>query len=557
MYRREYCDLQCSRRRAVASGAVSEPERLALLTTVARHNGVENVNTSQTGALFEAVRDGASSLDLAACSGYGGVNFAGEGRLEFVQQQRVSAGYFRVLGVAPQYGREFEHAEDVPHGPPLAILSWDFWQRVYRGDPAVLGRSMNLRGEPYTIVGIMPKQFHGMGAIDLWTPLRPTRTGEGSGSNYGVVARLKPGVTWAAANSQLQSLSKSLVETTGFPREYKDFEERVVPLQSGETQNSRTQLWLTWGAVLMVLVIGCVNIAGLMLARAAGRHREIATVLALGGGADEDRSPASHRKRPAGSGRLCSRCALLGLCKPIPWLKELGAARLEMCNSIQLEYPGCCSQCSPWRSSTSVAFGLAPALKTRPRLDIPVGPCGRWARSRRDSAVGWTPHMCSWRLEVALSLVLLVSAGLMIRTLGYLNGLNPGFDTRNVISAQASLQDARYNTSVAVNRLYTRVARSHSQDSRRAVCRGGTDAALRAAAERRVPHPGWRQQLAPIRDRGGLCDAGLFRNPADSRPPRPRPRRYRRSRKAAPWQSSVSRLPANISPRTKCWVAIS
>lgn len=424
-----------------------EPDRLALLTTVARQNG-ERVNTSQTGALFEAVRDGAPSLDLAAYSGYGGVNFAGEGRLEFVQQQRVSAGYFRVLGIAPQYGREFERAEDVPHGAPLAVLSWHFWQRVYRGDRAVLGRAMNLRGEPYTIIGIMPKEFRGAGPIDLWTPLRPTRTGEGSGSNYGVVARLKPGVTWAAANSQLQALSKGLVETPGFPREYKDFEERIVPLQSGVTQDSRTQLWLTWGAVLLVLVIGCVNIAGLMLARAVGRHREIATRLALGGGrARIVRQLLTESVLLALGG--CAIGVALGL-KAIPWLKELGAESLEMWNPIQLNVRVLLAMLGV-AIATSVAFGLAPALQTS-RLDIRsvLVEGGRGVAGTRR---GWTRNVLV-AFEVALSLVLLVSAGLMIRTLGYLNGLNPGFDTRNVISAQASLQDARYKTSVAVNLLY-------------------------------------------------------------------------------------------------------
>ena len=307
---------------------------------------------------------------------------------------------------------------------------------------------MNLRGEPYTIIGIMPKEFRGAGPIDLWTPLRPTRTGEGSGSNYGVVARLKPGVSWAAANSQLQSLSKGLVETPGFPREYKDFEERIVPLQSGVTQDSRTQLWLTWGAVLRVLVIGCVNIAGLMLARAVGRHREIATRLALGGGrARIVRQLLTESVLLALGG--CAIGVALGL-KAIPWLKELGAESLEMWNPIQLNVRVLLAMLGV-AIATSVAFGLAPALQTS-RLDIRsvLVEGGRGVAGTRR---GWTRNVLV-AFEVALSLVLLVSAGLMIRTLGYLNGLNPGFDTRNVITAQASLQDARYKTSVAVNRLY-------------------------------------------------------------------------------------------------------
>ncbi len=310
------------------------PERLALLTTVSREHGAENINDSQTGALFEAVRAGAPLLDLAAWSGHGGVNFASAGHLEFVEQQRVSTGYFRVLGIAPQYGREFLPVEDLPltrpgesGGPTVAILSYGFWQRIFHGDPAALGRAVNLRGEPYTVVGIMPKDFRAIGPIDVWTPLHPSRTGEGGGSNYGVVARLEPGATWTAAQSQLQALSRSLMETPGFPREYKNFEERIVPLDRGLSSSSRTQLLVAWAAVLMVLVIGCVNVAGLMLARSSVRHREIATRLALGAGRG-----AIVRQLLTESLLLALGGCVLGVAlgyAGIGWLKDLGAARLE------------------------------------------------------------------------------------------------------------------------------------------------------------------------------------------------------------------------------------
>src|ERR1044072_2537966 len=102
----------------------------------------------------------------------------------------------------------------------------------------------------------MPREFRSTGPVDVWTPLRPSRTGEGGGSNYGVVARIKAGVSWGAASELLRALRKTLTETPGFPREYgNDFEERIIPLQQGMTTESRTQLLLTWGAVLIVLII--------------------------------------------------------------------------------------------------------------------------------------------------------------------------------------------------------------------------------------------------------------------------------------------------------------
>src|SRR6516164_8966302 len=163
-----------------------DADRLALLVTA--HDKGE-VNDSQNGALFEAVRDGASLLEIAAYSGSSGVNFASGGRAEFVKQQRVSTGYFRVLGVPPLFGREFTAAEDRPGGPAVAILSNRFWQRVFQFDPGAIGRAIQLRGEPYTVIGVMPQGFRTDAPADLWTPLRPQRTGEGGGTNYGVVAR--------------------------------------------------------------------------------------------------------------------------------------------------------------------------------------------------------------------------------------------------------------------------------------------------------------------------------------------------------------------------------
>jgi predicted permease len=313
-----------------------DADRLGMMTTLARSKGQEFLNTSQNGAMFEAVRDRVPSLEIAAWSGVSGVNFAGEGRLEFVQQQRVSAGFFHVLGIGPQFGREFTRAEDVAGGPALVVLSHAFWQRVFHGDPGALGRAITLRGEPYTVAGIMPREFRAMGPVDVWTPLRPSRTGEGGGSNYGVVARIKPGISREVVSEQLRALSRTLMETPGFPREYgNDFEERIVPLQKGMTVESRTQLLLTWGAVLIVLTIGCVNIAGLMLARSGARRREIATRVALGGS-----RPAIVRQLLTESVLLALGGGALGIVigrQALGWLKALGAEDLQLWHPIEID----------------------------------------------------------------------------------------------------------------------------------------------------------------------------------------------------------------------------
>ncbi|MBZ5728878.1 MAG: ABC transporter permease [Acidobacteriia bacterium] len=423
-----------------------EPDRLALVTTVWWQNGKQDSDTSQTGAQFEGVRDRVPGLDVAAFSGDNGANFSSPGHLEYIRQQRVSTGFFRVMGVAPQFGREFEPAEDQAGGPPVAVLSYGFWQRIFHGDAAALGRSIDLRGEPYTVVGVMPRGFRVTSPIDVWTPLRPARTGEGSGSNYGVAARLKPGVSWAAAAQQLKALSRGMDGVNVPPGV--SFEERIVPFQRGVSSERRSELLVTFGAVLVVLLIGCVNIAGLLLARAGAREREIATRMALGGG-----RAAIVRQLLVESLLLALGGCAVGIALgsfAIDWLKRLGAADFALWHPIELDARVLAAMLAI-SLLTSLLFGLAPAIQTS-RLDIRsvLIEAGRGVAGGRRR---WSRHALVAG-EVALSLVLLVSAGLLVRTLAHLNGLSPGFDPRHVIAAGASLQDARYQTSAAVNRLY-------------------------------------------------------------------------------------------------------
>jgi len=430
------------------SAPYPEADRLALLTTVYWNNGVEYSNRGQTGTMYETVRDGISTLDIAASTGgASGVNFSAPGHLEYIQQQRVAAGFFGVMGVAPQFGREFSRAEDVKGGPAITVLSYDFWQRVFNRDAGILGKGINLRGEPYTVVGIMPKGFHTNADVDVWTPLRPSRTGEGGGSNYTVMARLKPGVTWATANEQLKALSQGIVSGSNLSRDT-HFEERIVPIQSGLAGGMRSQLLIAGAAVLAVLLIGCVNIAGLLLARSATRGREIATRMALGGA-----RTAIVRQLLVESLLLALGGCAVGIgigALTIGWLKELGAKDFELWHPITIDARVMLAMLAI-AVLTSLVFGLMPALSVS-RIDIRsvLSEGGRGVAGGRRR---WT-RQALVACEVALTLVLLVGAGLLVRTLSYLNSLDPGFDTHNVIAGQASLQDARYKTNAAVNRLY-------------------------------------------------------------------------------------------------------
>jgi predicted permease len=255
-------------------------------------------------------------------------------------------------------------------------------------------------------------------------------------------------VSWAQAGGQLRSLSQALNADPAFPREVKNFEERIIPLQTGATEGVRSELLLTWAAVLMVLLIGCVNIAGLLLARSGARGREIATRMALGG------------SRAAIVSQLLMESVILALCGGIvgigvggfalDWLKELGAEKSQLWHPIELD-ARVLGVMLGVALLTSLLFGLAPALHTS-RLDI-RGVLNEGGRGIAGGRRQWMRGALV-AAEVALSLVLLIGAGLMMRTLVWLNGLNPGFDAHNVVAAEASLQDARYQKAEAVNRLY-------------------------------------------------------------------------------------------------------
>jgi predicted permease len=422
-----------------------QPERLAMIARYYWGRGESGYGMGTSGRIWEAVRDNATYLDAAVFSdGSKGVNFAAGGRVEYVKQQRVSAGFFRVLGIAPFIGREFAPVEDGKGGPAVTVLSYAIWKRLFREDPAIVGQAVTLRGEPYTIIGVLPESFQGVTPADLWTPLRPSATGEGGGWNYVTVGRLRPGVTWAQADSQMEAVGAPILQKSGSD----NVRLRLVSFQRGLTDGLRRPLFILWAAVGLVLLIGCVNIAGLLLARAAGRTREMATRMALGSG------------RAALIRQMLAESVVLGLCggaagAALGWLgvkalKALAQDSLNVWQAVELDWRALAATACV-SIAAGILFGLYPALvASRLEIRAALGEAGRGVAGGRNP---W-PRRLLVASEVALGVVLLVGAGLLIRTFAHLRGLNPGFDAHNVITAQLSLQDARYATSQRVNRLF-------------------------------------------------------------------------------------------------------
>jgi predicted permease len=425
------------------------PDRLAQVVIHTREKGREDDDTGQDGALWETVSRQARSLDCAVdFADASGVNLAAGERPEYVHQQRVSAGFFRVLGVPPSLGREFSAGEDRPGGPAVAVLSQALWRRAFAAEPKVIGRAILLKGEPYTVVGVMPATFQSSVRADLWTPLRPSATGEGEGANYEIIARLRPGATWAQGNSELAALSATALAHLRLPPTVLA-RLAIIPLQRGLTLSLRAPLLLLWAAVLLVLLIGCLNVAGLLLARSASRAREMATRVALGGG-----RAAIVRQLLVESlvlallgGGAGAAFGALGM----KALRLLARGSLALPQEMRLD-ARVAGMALALSLLTTLLFGLLPALRASavdPHSELiergGTGARGEQRWPRRLLIVG----------EVALGVVLLIGAGLLIRTLGHFQEIPRGFDATNVITATLSLDDARYASAPRADRLFT------------------------------------------------------------------------------------------------------
>ena len=427
------------------------PDRLNRISVLIRDSQGEDEDTSVDGKTWEYLRDRVRSLDMALHSLPKPVSLAASGSAQYVQQLRVSSGFFRVIGVTPFLGREIDPAEDRAGGPAVVVLSHRLWTSALGGDPLILGKKIVLRGEPFTVIGVMPEGFDSRPPADLWTPLQPSTSGEGSGSNYALLTRVRPGYDIRQAEAELD-LVESSPDAQPRPQPGVSVRLRLRSVQRATADDGhrplRKPLLLLWAAVGMVLLIGCVNVAGLMLARGDARRHEIATRLALGSG------------KPAVLAQLLSESLLLagaggaaGLALgygALPVLRRLAVQPLDLTQPIGIDLR-VLAVTAATALVTSILAGLYPSWHTS-RLDLRevLASAGRSISARR--------HPWARRglviFEVALGMVLLVGFGLVVKTLAYLEVLSPGYDGRGVLTASLPLQDTRYATAASINHLY-------------------------------------------------------------------------------------------------------
>jgi predicted permease len=373
----------------------------------------------------------------------------------------VSADYFKVFGVTPMVGRTFSPAEDLPHGLAVAVLGYGVWQSRFGASRDVLGRPILLNGVPYVVVGILPNGFHSDPEADFWIPLQADPNSVNQGHYLNVAGRLRPGVTVAAAQAQMKVVGEQFRKA--YPK-WMDPEESVgvVPMRDATTGEVRTALLVLFGAVALVLLIACANVANLLLARSAGRQRELAIRSAMG--ADRRRVV---RQLLTESVLLAGCGGALGLAlgawgvRGLLLLMPGNIPRITDANGTNIVIP-----VLDWRVTaftlgvsllTGILFGLFPALHTsKPDLVSTLKEAsGRSGTGLRHKRV----RSALVVIELALALVLLVGAVLLIRSFVGLRSVNPGIDAHNVFTFQTSLAGGAYSATASVNNFTIQVVR--------------------------------------------------------------------------------------------------
>jgi putative ABC transport system permease protein len=376
-----------------------------------------------------------------------------------VNGAHVSKDYFNVFGVQPQIGRSFNVSEDSPGGPRVAIISYGFWQSHFNRDKEIIGRTIPLNGEGYTVIGVMPPGFQSTPDEDLWIPLQADPNSTNQGNYLRAAARMKPGMTLASAQAEMTLIGEQFRRNN--PQWMSKNESvGILPLGEAVVQDAKTPLLILLGAVALVLLIACANVANLLLARAAGRQREMAIRAAVGA------------RRGTVLRQLLTESILLAGCGGILGF-ALGSWGVR---ALLVLVPGNIPRLTnldgqavipplDWRVAaftiglamlTGIAFGLFPALHiSKPDLVSNLKEGGR-----SGSGVGHARARSALVIsELALALVLLVGAVLLIRTFVGLRTVNPGFDSHHVLTMTTSMAGGGYSTSAKVGEFVRQVTR--------------------------------------------------------------------------------------------------
>jgi putative ABC transport system permease protein len=404
-----------------------------------------------TFATYRELVERARSFDALAVLRPWQPTMVGAAEPERLEGQRVSAGYFRVLGVPPAVGRDFQTSDDRINGPKVVILSDAFWRRRFAADSTVVGRAITLDDEPHVVVGLMPKGFENVLAptAELWAPLQYDMSqGWAWGHHLGTVGRLRPGTGVDQATREVDALGRALAAR--HPEAYsRSARFAVTSLHDDLTRGVRPALLAMLGAVTLLLVIACVNVTNLLLARGVHRRGELALRAALGAGRQRliRQLLTESLALAALGGALGMAVAVLG----VRALLALSPPDLPRAGAIGLD-GGVFAFGLGITTLIGLAFGLMPALEAG------RGNAHRALQhgSRRTAGGHRRIRSALVVVEVALALVLLVSSGLLLRSLERLFAVAPGFDSSGLLTMQVQTSGQRFNEDSATYSFFAR-----------------------------------------------------------------------------------------------------
>jgi putative ABC transport system permease protein len=443
------------------------PQKLVLLWEQFVTQGLDRIPVS-VPEFVDYEKETKSFSQIAAFT-YADLNITSGDVPERIQGAVVSPALFPLLGVEPIRGRIFAADERGEGRDDVVVISARLWERRFNSDPQLIGNKISLNGRKYTVVGVMPKAFQfplplfnmqgGQFAqrVDIWKPIAFTENElKSRGSrDYGIIGRLQPNVTIQQAQSELDSL------TARWKHDYTDnygsdanFGARVYPLQEQVIGGMRPALWILFGAVLLVLLIACANLTTMLLARAASREREMAIRIALGAGVW--RLLRQLLIESVVLSLLGGAAGILLAIWGLDILRAVGARTVPRIGEVNLDL-AVLGWTFVLAVGTGMLFGFIPALaSTRPELTEALKEGGR------GSSEGAHRNKIRNGLviaEIAVALVLLVGATLLIRSFVHLQNVNPGFNSRQVLTMELSLPTLKYPRGKPVSGFFEEVLR--------------------------------------------------------------------------------------------------
>ena len=420
---------------------VPEPNRVVMIWGTVLKAGFDQMPVSAADYLeWQKQARSFDAMSAAFAIPEFGLNVSGAGDPERVSAALASKEFLPALGIKPIAGRNFLPEEDRPGGPPAVLISHALWQRRFHSDPAAIGRTLTVDGIPRTVVGVVPHELGEMVAADLWLPtaINPNNP-ERRNHQFGIVARLKPGVTVAQARAEMNVIARRL--ESAYPATNTGWGVTLFPMAEMYTGRIRPVLLILLGAVGLLLLIACANLANLLLARAATREKEIAIRGALGAG-----RLRLIRQLLSESLVLALAGGALGLVLAawgVRLMRGIVPDMFPMLQHMSVDVPVLAFTFGI-SILTGLLFGLVPAWRSS---HTDLNTTLKEAAGRSESA-GGSHRVRSFLLagEVALAVLLSVSAGLLLRSFVRVTEVDPGVRTANILTMNLSLPEVKYDT---------------------------------------------------------------------------------------------------------------